>query len=106
MGDDPRKDVDDDRDGDEVHRQDGDEEAPVAERLPDLRERHPEEGRVEQQPEHGVDRQLRRVRNRRDQQPDARAEDERGEVEGHLPPLHPLDRRPHESYPSSLPIGH
>ena len=77
-------------------------EAPVAERLPDLGERHPEEGGVEQQPEHGADRELRRMRDDGGEEADRGAHDERGQVERHLVPLHPLRNRSHSSYLHSL----
>lgn len=95
MGDDPRQQEHQDRDEDEVDDEDGGEESPVAECLPDLGERYAEEGRVEQQPEHRIDRQLRRMRDRRHQQAHRRAEHERGKVERDLNPLHPLDSRSH-----------
>lgn len=52
-GDDPRQHEDHDRDEDEVDDERGGQEPPVAERLPDPRERHTEERRIPQDPEHG-----------------------------------------------------
>lgn len=92
---DPRQQEHHDRDEDEVDDEDGGEESPVAECLPNLGERHAEEGGVEHQPEHGIGRRLRGMRNRRHQQTDRSAEHDRSKVQRNLISRHPLDTRWH-----------
>lgn len=95
--DDPGERPDDDRHDDEVQDQDGREEAPVAQRLPHARERHAEERRVQQDTERRSDGELRRTGEGGREKAGAGAHRERGDVQQHLMPLHPLDARPHRT---------
>ncbi|KNC28194.1 hypothetical protein FF38_12248 [Lucilia cuprina] len=55
----------DHRHDDEVQDEHDAQEPPIREGPADRRERHPQERRVQQQPEHGIDRRLERIRHRR-----------------------------------------
>ena len=109
MGDDPGQRPDDDGDDGEVHDEDRGEESPVGEGASDAGERDAEEGDIQQQSQHRMNRDRGRVRRRGSEEADKTAEDQAREVERNLMSVHPRHSRLHagpllSDRPETMPI--